>query len=87
MAKQKTHKRTRMLEGEIKRLQAENKRLKKNPHTGSDFDRILDKDEIDYEPDLKMVPCVHCKSGLMQEVELIGRLYWKCVDCNRTKRV
>lgn len=79
MAKNKTHKRTRHLEGEVKRLTAEIKRLKKDPS--------IDKDEIEYEEpvtDIKLKKCSHCTSGYSQEILVVGKLFWKCLDCGRT---
>lgn len=78
MAKNSTHKRTRHLEGYIKQLEAEIKRLKKQP---------LDKDEEEYfEDDIAMIPCVHCNTGFMTQLEILDRSYWKCSSCDRTKR-
>ena len=81
MAKKSTHKRTRHLEGEVKRLEAQIKRLKKS--------KDLDKDELVYEelePSEMIIECVHCKTGFMQEVMIVGRLFFKCLECGKTKK-
>lgn len=82
--KTKTHKRTRHLEGEVKRLTAEIKRLKKS--------KDIDKDDVIYDSEgndseIKMIPCIHCNNGFMSEIDVVGRLYWKCSSCEKTKKI
>jgi len=84
MAKRKTHKQTRFLQGEVKRLESELKRLKKSKN--------LDKDEKEYndegdEVELTMSPCIFCDNGIMVEIEVVGRIFKKCESCGRTKKV
>jgi predicted nucleic acid-binding Zn ribbon protein len=89
MAKNKTHKQKRYLEGYIKQLESKIKRLEKQP---------LDKDEIDYplyeEADNlinsaknMLKPCTHCKTGFVTKVNIIDRQYWRCSSCLRTVKV
>lgn len=77
MAKHRTHKQVRHYKGEIKRLQAEIKRLKKEP---------LDKDDT---PDSvlsnQITPCFHCKTGFMSRITIVGKEYMRCCECGRTK--
>jgi len=86
MAKQKPNKTIRFLRGEIKWLEAEVKRLKRNQHTGGDFDE-LDKDEIEYPEQHDAIPCMHCKPGTMIKTLIIGKEYWRCDQCRKTKKI
>lgn len=72
------------MQGELKRLQAEIKRLKK---TGN-----LDKEEIEYDTNgndasENMIPCNLCKIGFMAIIEVVGRNFYKCGSCGRTRKV
>lgn len=74
----------RFLQGEIRRLSSEIKRLKK--------EKNLDKEEILYDEDgndseLKMSPCVFCDIGFMSEVDIVGRIYLRCSSCKKTKKI
>jgi hypothetical protein len=71
------------MEGRIKQLEAEVKRLKKN--------EVLDKEEIEYDAEgndieIDVIPCVFCKQGYMHEVFLVGRNFRKCSSCERMKK-
>lgn len=72
------------MQGEIKRLTAENKRLKKA--------KDLDKEEIDYDEkgndsSVELQPCIHCKTGFMTKIYVVGRNYWKCSSCEKMCKV
>ena len=67
----------------MKRLSAEIKRLKKS--------QDLDKDEKEYneqgnDVNINVIECPHCKIGFMQEIYVVGRVFWKCIDCGRTQK-
>jgi hypothetical protein len=82
--RQKTNKRIRELDGEIKRLRS---LLKKCKCGSSSQDMIIiDEEEIEYN-NKPIQPCPHCATGLMSEIEIIGRSYLKCSSCGRTKKV
>jgi tRNA(Ile2) C34 agmatinyltransferase TiaS len=80
LSKSKTHKRTRLLEGEVKRLRAEVKRLKKEK--GLDKDEIIETEELETQ---EMKPCTFCL-GIMTEDLIAGRVYWRCQECKRTHK-
>lgn len=72
------------MEGEVKRLNAELKRLKKA--------KDLDKDEIEYDSNgndttVEFQPCVHCKTGFMTKIFVVGRNFWQCSSCKKTCKV
>ena len=77
MAKDRSGKQIRHLKGEIKRLQSEVKRLKKQP---------TDKDEYLDEIPSAITPCLFCP-GIMYQTEMIGKSYFRCIECGRTKKV
>ncbi len=67
----------------MKRLNAENKRLKKS--------KDIDKDEVEYDESgnditINVIECCFCKTGYMQEIYVVGRNFYKCLDCGRTKK-
>lgn len=99
MAKHRSHKQNEFLKGEVKRLTAENKRLKRRLQSALNHtDQLpeewfgieeasfgdLDKDEV--EMDAEVIPCVHCPTGFMSIVEVVGKKFFKCSICERTKK-
>ena len=92
MGKQKSELEDRIeeLEEEIKQLKVTNnslrRRLKKLDNSFRE-DEYLNEDEIEkkYER-LTQYNCPDCKKNSMEEIEIAGRMFRKCVDCGkRTK--
>jgi tRNA(Ile2) C34 agmatinyltransferase TiaS len=78
----------RSLRAENKSLRKRLKQLEKNEHIYADFK--LDDEEIDLEPEVKSKKskCDQCGDGEIQELNIAGRLIYKCNSCSyRSKAI